>query len=335
MSLLRHDVTTNDWVVFAPDRCQRPHSGRRAADQDVLPNGEKPLCPFCPGNERLTPHEIYAVRDGAPPGWRVRVIPNKFPALCIEAQDHRIEEGPLFLAMGACGAHEVVIESPRHDLFLGLQPVEQIECVLRTLQFRFNDLMRDHRFRAITLFKNHGEGAGTSLRHPHWQLIATPVVPHLLRLKHGVATDYFDQTGHCLYMALLEDELADERRVLAVNEQFAAILPYASHVPFETWILPRSQQSSFGLVEPGRFRPLAEMLKTVLLKLYVGLENPDFNLTIDTVPRGSEDTESFLWHVQVLPRLAIPAGFELGSGMSINIVMPEDAASYLREVKTS
>ncbi len=156
----------------------------------------------------------------------------------------------------------------------------------------------------------------------------------MMRIKHRVATDYFDQTGHCLYCVLLAEELACGKRVIAETNHYAAFLPYASHVPFETWILPKRHQTSFGLVDAALLRPLAEILKTVLLKLHVGLENPNFNMTIDTVPRGDEDKEYFLWHVQILPRLTTPAGFELGSGMSINTVLPEEAAEFLRGVET-
>jgi UDPglucose--hexose-1-phosphate uridylyltransferase len=331
--MLRYDVTTNDWVIFAPERMRRPHDLKKAAP--VVPPSEG-LCPFCPGNERLTGPEIYALRGGtAPntPGWSVRVIPNKFPALRIEEDHHRHEDGPLFRFMGSCGAHEVIIETPEHDSVLALQPVEHVEFVLRTLQLRFNDLIGDTRFQTTVLFKNHGEGAGASLRHPHWQLIATPVVPRTLRLKHAVATDYFDQTGDCLYCVLLQEELAARQRVVAENDHYAAIVPYAAHVPFETWILPKGHRSSFGREEPHRIRPLAELLKIVLAKLYVGLENPDFNLTVNTAPRGDEDKRYFLWHMEILPRLTKPAGFELGSGMSINTVLPEEAARFLREVE--
>jgi len=331
MSLLRYDVTTNDWVVFAPERTRRPHDLKRPDVAIRPPSAGGELCPFCPGNEHLTGPEIFAQRSGTA-GWSVRVVANKFPALRIEENEHRIEEGPLFRAMGGCGAHEVIIESPDHNLSLGRQPVEQIERLLAALQARFNDLMRDSRFQMIVIFKNHGERAGTSLRHPHWQLIATPVVPRLLRLKHATATDYFDQTGHCLYCELVEEELVARERVLVSNDHFAAILPYASHVPFETWILPRVHHASFGQADAGQLRALAGLLKEVLLRLEVGLESPDYNLAIDTAPRGDEDKKYFLWHLQIMPRLTTPAGFELGSGMSINTVMPETGASYLRGV---
>jgi UDPglucose--hexose-1-phosphate uridylyltransferase len=332
MSVLRFDATTDDWIVFAPERGRRP--GHAQATRQSKESAPDEHCPFCPGNEHLCPGEIYAVRRGtAPnqPGWSVRVVPNRFPALRIEEQNHRIETSHLHRQMGGCGAHEVVIESPEHDAILARQPAGQIELVLRSLQARFNDLLRDVRFQTIVIFKNHGLGAGTSLRHPHWQIIALPVVPRSLRHRHDVAVRYLDQTGRCIYADLLEEELAAGERVLAANDHFAAILPYASHMPFETWILPRRQRASFGLVPVAEFRPLTELLKLALRALHDVLDNPDFNLTFHSVPRGDEDQEYFSWHLQVLPRLTTPAGFELGSGMSINTVMPEDAAAALRD----
>ena len=336
MSVMRFDPTTADWVVFAPSRALRPHVGASGSSR-VLEAAPRALnCPFCPGNETLTPPEIYAVRgpgDGA--GWRVRVVANKFPALRIEEDPRREDDGEAFHRMGGCGAHEVIIESPEHATFLGQQPVEQIDLVLRTLQARYQDLMRDHRFQTVIIFKNHGAGAGTSLQHPHWQLIATPVVPRMLRFKYSEATEYLDRTGRCLYSVLLEQELDAKKRIIANNDEYVALMPYASHVPFETWIVPRRQTACFVSVDPARLRPLAELLRVVLLKLYTGLDNPDFNLTIDSAPRGDEDQEYFLWHLRIIPRLTTPAGFELGSGMSINTVMPEDAAAFLGEVATT
>jgi UDPglucose--hexose-1-phosphate uridylyltransferase len=334
MPVLRFDRTTRDWVIFAPSRVRRPHEFRKDGAPAVAESGEPP-CPFCPGHESLTPPEIFAVRsNGRPnePGWTVRVIPNKFPALRIEETPQRIEDEPGFQHLGGCGAHEVIIESPDH-VALAEQPIDQIESVLRTLKLRFDDLMRDSRFLTIVIFENHGERAGTSLRHPHFQLIATPVVPRLLRTRHAIATDYFDLTGKSLYGEMLELELDAEKRILAANDRFVAFLPYASHVPFETWILPREAQPSFGRTRPESFRPLAELLATVLNKLRVGLDDPDFNLTINSSARGDEDAPYFVWHVAILPRFATPAGFELGSGMSINTVMPEEAAEFLREVE--
>jgi UDPglucose--hexose-1-phosphate uridylyltransferase len=331
-------MSTNDWVIFAQSRALRPHEFRnRLSAEGANPSSQRP-CPFCPGNEALTPAEIAAIRDSGPrnaPNWRIRVVPNKFPALRIEEDHRRIQNGPLFRSMGGCGAHEVIIDSRDHDLPLALQPVDQIVLVLRMMQERYNDLMRDTRFQSIVIFKNHGPNAGTSLAHPHCQLIATPVTPRTIRYKLATAAQYFDETGDCLYCSMLGRELDDGKRILDQNAQFVALLPYASHVPFEVMLLPRIRQSSFRWVDPSLLRPLAEILKAVLLKLHVGLNNPDFNLTINTAPRGDEDAQYFMWHIAILPRLTTTAGFELGTGMSINTVLPEAAADYLRSVDVS
>jgi UDPglucose--hexose-1-phosphate uridylyltransferase len=195
MSVLRFDAATDDWIVFAPERGRRPGHTKPARPAEQPPPGE--LCPFCPGNEHLCPREIYAVRQGTAPnqtGWSVRVVPNRFPALRIEEQNHRVETSHLHRRMGGCGAHEVVIESPDHNSILAGQPVSHIELVLRSLQARFNDLLRDVRFQTIVIFKNHGLGAGTSLRHPHWQVIALPVAPRLLRHRQVIAERFARST---------------------------------------------------------------------------------------------------------------------------------------------
>jgi len=326
--MMRYDITTNDWVIFAPARARRPHELRQARAPVADSTGR---CPFCPGNEDLTPGEIFAVRDDS--GWSVRVVPNRFPALRIEVDPHRHYQGRLFGSMGACGAHEVIIESPDHERVLADQPVEHIERLLRALQFRHVDLMRDPRFQTITIFKNHGVAAGTSLRHPHWQLIATPVVPHTLRLKYAIAAQYFDQFGSCLYCDLLNEELAVRDRVVDENDSFAAVVPFASRTPFEIWISPKSMFTSFTRLDGAQLQPLAELLRRVLRRLRSALEDPDFNITVDSAARGTDDEEFFLFHLRIVPRLTMPAGFELGSNMWINIVVPEEAAAYLRDAR--
>ncbi len=334
MPLLRYDHTTADWVVFAPLRKLRPHHNESVIPKEENTGEIQRSCPFCPGNEKLTPSEIFAIR---PPGadrvsdWQVRVTSNKFPALRIEEDHHRIDEGKLFQMMGGCGAHEVVIESPDHFLHLGQQPVEQLERVLRAVQHRYVELLRDRRFQSVIIFKNHKAEAGTSLHHPHWQIIATPVVPRMLRLKHIEATNFFDREGKSLYTMLVEEEIKAKVRLVSMNRDFVAFVPYAAHLPFETWIVPRDSRAvTFGKLEGRPILTFAEILKVVLLKLFVALEDPAFNLTIDMGPPGDEGNENFQWHVRILPRLSTPAGFELGSGMAINTTLPEDAAAFLR-----
>ena len=226
MSVLRYDVTTNDWVIYAPARAQRPQPKRPRASSEFEEQG---VCPFCPGNEALTPPEVDADRDGDG-RWRVRVVPNKYPAFEAGTPNQHVQEGPMFRSMGGYGVHEALIESPEHDRTLGHQPAEQVERVLRAVHRRFIEHMRDPRLRAIVVFKNHGRRAGSTLKHPHWQIMATPIAPRLQRLKHAIATEHYDRTGDNLYRRLLEEEHAAQLRVLASNPDFTAVLPYASHV---------------------------------------------------------------------------------------------------------
>lgn len=323
--LLRFDVTTNDWVLFAPSRARRPHDYLR----EVSPVEAVGPCPFCPGNEQGS-EEVVRTPGADGVAWQVRVIRNKYPALDPALAPGLRELGRVFREMVGFGVHEVVIESPEHSRALADQPVEQIERVLAVLQARYTSLMQERRLRSIVVFRNQGQRAGTSLAHPHWQIIATPVVPRLLRLKHEVATEYFDHTGTCLYVVALEEELASGARILAENDAFVAVLPFASHVPYQVRILPRAPAGSFDGLEPDLRRSLAALLKEVLTRLARALHGPDFNLTVNTAPLGDEDEPYFVWHIDVLPRLTTPAGFELGSGMAINPVLPEDAAATLR-----
>ena len=339
MPHLRFDPTTTNWVVFSPSRRLRPREFTTLAESPAeTPEEARNGCPFCPGNESETPPEIFAVRFGNPAdvsGWSVRVVSNRYPALQIELDTTRHHDGRSFLYMGGCGAHEVLISTPEHSKRLEELPVEQIELILRTAQLRYQDLMRDQRFQTVVIFKNWGERAGTSLKHPHWQLIATPVVPHSLRLKFQIASDYFDTNGECLYCVLRDEEIEAKQRIVAQNSDFVAFIPYASHVPFEIWILPMEHHSSFEMVQANQLTQLADILKNVLLKLNLALDDLSYNLTIDVAPRGDEDKLYFLWHMRILPKLMTPAGFELGSGMSINTVLPEEAAEFLRKVPLS
>lgn len=327
--VLRYDVATSDWVLFAPARAERPHADAVRPRRSVAPAA----CPFCPGNEGLTPDEILRVGAEQATAWSVRVVPNKFPALRSSVPPEQNELGPVFREMGGYGAHEVVVESPEHTRFLARQSVAHIEQLLEVLHRRFVELMTDPKLRAIIVFKNHGEGAGTSISHPHWQIIATPVVPKLLRLKHEIAADYFDRTSRCLYCVTLEEELKAKTRVLAANEHYVAVLPFASHVPYQLRLLPRKHRSSFSGVPRDELPQLAALLHEVLNCLDKALGDPDFNLILETAPLGDEQKQYFLWHIDVLPRIATPAGFEFGSGMSINPVLPEDAIRALRDAR--
>jgi len=205
--------------------------------------------------------------------------------------------------------------------------------VLRAYQERYITLSQMPFVKLIIIFKNFGLSAGTSLEHPHSQLVATPIVPNLIRIKYEVAIRHYDNTGRCLYSDLLERELKITKRVVMQTEKFVAFHPFASHQPFEVWIMPKTYQASFGNVLVGDLRDLAHILRIVLLKLYLGLSNPDFNYVIETAPVGDENKNYYLWHLRIIPRLVEVAGFDIGSGININTALPEETAKFMRELE--
>ncbi len=330
---LRFDVTTDDWVVFASGRAARPieHPTRSEAPPPSVPDR---ACPFCPGNEASTPPAIDVEPDPRDPErWAVRVFPNKFPALRPDASRARDRSQPLFRQMGGWGVHEVVVCSPDHGWSLARLPVEQVTAILRVLHRRHRVLGADPELEVVQIFENHGARAGSSLSHPHLQIIAAPVVPRLIRLKYQVAAEYYHAQGVSLYEDLCQAELDAQSRVILDTPEFVAFAPYASRIPYETWIVPREPKPSFGLAEPRSLPALARTLRELLQRLQVALGDPAYNLTFFGAPRRHSDEPDFGWHIAVLPRLEIAAGFEFATGMAINSVLPEVAAEVLRRVE--
>jgi len=326
MGTLRQDPTTGGWVIFAPERSGRP-AGMRRHQRPDLPFFD-PACPFCPGNEHRTPPEI--VRVPGEEQWRHRVVPNRFPALSSESSGETSGDGNV-REMGGLGAHEVVIESPVHDERLDEMDVDRIGSLLRLWRDRARALSAEPWVRAVVIFKNFGDRAGTTLDHPHSQIMATAVCPPELQHRSDVAAAYLEKTGRSVYSDVLQDELPAGERLVALRDSFAAIAPFASRAPFETWILPREQQASFAELRDDQVPELAALLKTVLSGLRRGAKDPDYNLLVQSAPVGEEMSESYLWHLVLMPRIATAAGFELGSGMSINCVAPEQAAKTMRD----
>ena len=281
---------------------------------------------------------MLAVRaaGGAPnsPGWTVRVVPNKFPALQIEGTLDRRGEG-LYDKMNGVGAHEVVIEGPSHDLDLADLPVEHLVEVLKAYRERMVDLHRDRRFRYVLIFKNHGAGAGATLEHTHTQLIATPIIPKILMEELDGARRYHELKERCVFCDVIQQDTADHngRRVVVMNDRFLTIEPFAPRFPFETWILPRRHDSSFQAVEDDEeFKDLANILKDTLGRLNRALDRPPYNFAIHTAPVIEGELYYYHWHLEIMPVLTRVAGFEIGSGFYINPTPPEDAAQYLREI---
>ena len=329
MSLLRQDPTTKDWVIIATDRGKRPDDFQKSVAESALPTHD-PACPFCPGQEHLTPPDILRCPPEPHLDWRVRVVANKYAAVGPDVNPYRQEDGPLFREMGGVGRHEVIIETPQHHLGLSRMRMNDVEVVLQACHERYGALKQDPQVKSIVLFKNHGERAGTSLVHPHCQLVGTPVAPLLIRRKYEVAISHFDDTGRCLYRDVVEEERSAEVRVLFESSGFVVFHPFASRVPFETWIVPKKEEADFGQVDPRDLSELADVLKRTLKALDDGLGDPDFNYILHSAPPEDATKHYFLWHIQILPRVTTIAGFELGSGIFINTICPEDAAKHLK-----
>ncbi|MFZ4555952.1 MAG: galactose-1-phosphate uridylyltransferase [Pseudanabaena sp.] len=331
MSHLRQNVITKDWVIFATERAKRPHEFARSLDE-IPP--ELPIykhnCPFCKGNENPSETEYLRIEDEQ--GWRVRIIPNKYPALSPIGDRIRHSDG-IHRSITGVGYHEVIIEHPDHNVTIALMEIGDVINILRAYRQRYNVISQDKRIESVIIFKNHGESAGTSLEHPHSQITATPVVPSQIRYRMIEAINYFDDTGICLFCYTLNDELKAQERIVLETEHFVAFMPYAALSPFHMWIFPRRHSSCFGDITEPELEDLAYNLKTVLAKLFYGLNNPAYNYTIRSIPTDEKQSDYFHWYLAIVPRVSKAAGFELGSGMYINTAMPEDSAKFLREIE--
>ncbi len=334
MSEFRQDPVTKQWVIIATERAKRPHDFLRPPVQASLPSFKED-CPFCPGNEAMTPPETLAYRTGGQPngpGWWIRAFPNKFAAVSPMGSLTRQQEEGLFRKMDGVGQHEVIIETPQHNLFIPLMEDKQVQEVILAYRERYLALREDPRFKIIIIFKNHGRAAGTSLEHPHSQLVAMPIVPLTIRFRFEKAAGHYDDIGTCVYCDMLQEGLRVKKRIVLETDRFVVFHPFASRAPFETWIIPKEHQASFGSITPEDARKFAKVLKIVLGKFYRGLNNPDYNYILQTAPIKDEHEDYFHWHLQILPRLVTPAGFELGTGMFINTALPEETAEFMKSI---
>jgi UDPglucose--hexose-1-phosphate uridylyltransferase len=259
-------------------------------------------------------------------------VPNQFPVLRVEGTLDRQGEG-LFDKMNGIGAHEVIIETPRHEDTLATMSDGAIEDVLWAFRERVQDLKRDQRFRYIIIFKNHGAAAGASLDHSHSQIIALPIVPREVRDEVDGARAHYQGKERCVFCDIVRQEMSDRRRVIEENADMAAIAPYAPRFPFETWILPRRHQSHFEDAPRHEYASLARLLGDILRRMNKALRNPPYNLLIHSAPVPEPATEYYHWHVEIIPKLTKVAGFEWATGFYLNPTAPEEAAEVLREAR--
>lgn len=331
MTELRQNMATKEWVIIASDRAKRPDNYVESQERTLTEEYPSfdPTCPFCPGNEEL---DLEVERLPATDSWQTRVVYNKYPALSREGELLRTYNG-VHRQISGVGYHEIVVDHPIHNTTLALMPPREIRFVLQTLYERGWSMRGDSRIEQIIYFKNHGERAGASLIHPHSQLIGLPVVPTDIRHRIEEARRYFDDNGECVICAMMQDELVKKERLVSESDHFVAFVLYAAPAPFHTWIIPRQHSVSFLYSQSEQMEDLAHILRDVLRRLYIGLKDPAYNLIIRSAPVKEISNDYLHWYVTIVPRLSRTAGFELGSGMFINPSLPEECASFLRQVE--
>ncbi len=332
MTELRKDPVTGRWAIVATDR--RP----RASDftRETVQVTADASCPFCEGREQMTPHELLATRANGGhangPGWGVRVVPNQHPVLRVEGSLDRTGEG-IFDKMSGIGAHEVIIESPRHDETLAGMSESSVDAVLWAARERVRDLKNDRRFKSIVVFKNYGASAGATLEHSHTQIVALPIVARDVRDELQGADAHYRSKERCVYCDILRQETKDGVRVVAENVDMVALAPYASRFPFETWILPRRHESHFEEAWRHEYTSLGRLISDVLRRMNRALETPPYNLLIHSAPVSDASSDHYHWHVEIIPKVTKLAGFERATGCYVNPTSPEEAAEVLRGIR--
>ncbi|MFZ5758344.1 MAG: galactose-1-phosphate uridylyltransferase [Thermodesulfobacteriota bacterium] len=331
MPELRKDPVLGRWIIIAKER------GKRPTDFIVEHSQSKGgFCPLCPGNEKTTPPEVLSYGEGNhqpnTPGWTLRVVPNKYPALIIEGNLDKEGEG-LYDKMNGIGAHEVIIESPNHNEAFAELSLQRMLDVFLAFRDRIIDLGRDPRFKYVMVFKNFGRAAGASLEHSHSQLVALPIVPRTIESELSGSLSYYRYKERCVFCDIIRQEIKTEERVVCQNDHFLTITPYAPRSPFEMWILPRRHASSYIAQDHDSFQALASIFSESMKRLNVCIPNVPYNFVLHSAPLRSEPLDHYHWHFEIMPKLTQIAGFEWGSGFYINPTPPEDAARFLKEVK--
>jgi len=339
MPELRKDPVIGRWVIIATERAKRPKDFK--IDKKKVKEGP---CPFCKGHEDKTPDEVFALRSSRTksnePGWDVRVVSSIAPLLATKGDLGRRGKG-MYDVMDDVGAHEIIVETPKHIANIADLDEDQIAKVIDCYVERFLHLEKDQRFKYALMFKNYGRSAGGGdLEHSRSQLIATPVNPKRVKEELVGARKYYEYKERCVFCDIVKQELEQKKRVIVDIDGLVAIAPFASRFPFEVWILPKKHSCNFYDIKPEQRRDLAGMIKQVMSKLKIALDDPPYNYILHTAPfqrrkRGYWRTikDDYHWHIEIMPRLTHVAGFEWGTGFYLNPTSPEEAAKILRETK--
>jgi UDPglucose--hexose-1-phosphate uridylyltransferase len=330
MSEIRLNRLTGEWVIIAPERAKRGGNLYRPAERPPVPRFLE-TCPFCPGEMDSAADEQFRRQDENG-GWSVRSVVNKFSVLSPSGDVLPADDaGALGVRVNGVGLHEVLVESPRHDLSIGQMPTEHVRQILEAYLDRFRAFYSDPRIRHVIVFKNHGADAGASQQHPHSQIVGTPIVPGQVLERVERSRRCHAETGQCLSCSLIEQEVQHATRIVAENSEFLAFIPYAALSPYHLWVFPKQHQACFAHGSDFTLPALAEILRLILSKLHGLLGNPAFNLVVRSLGPSEEHSPSFHWYVSIVARVNKTAGFELGTGMYVNPSLPEESAASLRE----
>ncbi|HAR62339.1 MAG: galactose-1-phosphate uridylyltransferase [Candidatus Margulisiibacteriota bacterium] len=328
---MRQNPATKEWVVITDYYPEKPSDYGEELSEG-LPDAPEydTQCPFCPGNE-ISNEEIFSIREDG--RWLIRAVNNKYPNLSPApkacASKKRTSDG-IFVSMSGCGHHEVIIEHPVHNKTIGTMTVKEVERILSVYLRRYNALANDPIAHLITIFRNNGKPAGSSLRHPHSQIISTKVVPLYIRSQLYEAEHYFDDEGLCIYCAMLENELRVKERIIFENADFVVFVPFAAGIAYETMVMPRRHSASFGNLRESEIRSCAEALRFVTAKMVKNLNNPSYNYLIRTAPVPLSVVPFYHWYINIMPKTHPLNGFESGTGIRLSSFSPEQAAARLR-----
>lgn len=332
MPELRKDIITGEWVIVAVERAKRPENFR---DQLKVKAGHGNICPFCSGNEYMTPGEVFSIdfvknREANTPGWQVRVVPNKFPALLPNVELAQTKVG-IYDIMSGFGVHEVIIHAPTHICNISELNDEELGLVVSAYIQRMNELKKDERIKSIIVMLNQGREAGASIEHSHSQVFGLPFIPPVIGEELSGTMLHFNNNDTCAMCDIIKFEKEEGKRVVFEDECFIILQPFASKNPFETWIVPKRHNPDFETITKEELRSFSHCLKLVVDFFYTELNNPSFNYYIHSAPALIDASKYFHWHLEFLPKLTIRAGFEIGTGVDINIASPEQTSDFMKK----
>jgi UDPglucose--hexose-1-phosphate uridylyltransferase len=322
MAELRRDPVSGEWIVTEYKTTKGDSVG---------------ACPFCPGNEQLTPKAIreYKDTDGS---WLMRCFPATNPVFVIEVNENKRAEG-LYDKMGNVGAHEIIVENRSHTKTLSSFTEKELALLLEAYMERISDLKKDKRFKYVQVFKNHGELAGSYVFHPHSHLLATPIMPHKIEQELMNSKRHYVQKGRCLFCDILNQEMRQNKRVVSINSDFVALCPFASRFPYEVWLVPRSHSESFEEIkEEGVKRSLAAIMLDTMKRIEK-LTNA-YTMIVHTSPNRDKGAffdaeaplaEYFHWHIEIFPRDFKSSKYKQEDEFYVISITPEEAAKALKE----